>query len=244
MSKSNKTMRLAIMLLVLTLITSCFVGGTFAKYVTKGEGKDTARVAKWGVTVTGNEAGMFKEKYTGDTAGLGEKNTVVAGDEVLAPGTKGTFEDTFSISGTPEVAVEVALTADVSLEGWKLGGYDYCPVIFTVDGEDYYVGKAGINSVTDLETAVEEAIKNSKNSKSYYKAGTDLATGRNAGNELNGPDFVHKTADIKWRWDFESDSSLDGNRQDDEGDTKLGNLTGEDVPKITVTTYCTVTQVD
>lgn len=50
--KRNRWMRAGGLLVVLTLITSCFVGGTFAKYVTENEGMDTARVAKWGVEVT------------------------------------------------------------------------------------------------------------------------------------------------------------------------------------------------
>ena len=31
--KKNRTMRVAALLLALTLMTSCFVGGTFAKYM-------------------------------------------------------------------------------------------------------------------------------------------------------------------------------------------------------------------
>ena len=57
-------MRVAGLLLALVLVTSCFVGGTFAKYVTSGGGTDHARVAKFGVTVkaTGNDT-MFATQY-------------------------------------------------------------------------------------------------------------------------------------------------------------------------------------
>ena len=51
-SRKNHTLKLAGILLALVLVTSCFVGGTFAKYVTEGTGSDSARVAKFGVTVT------------------------------------------------------------------------------------------------------------------------------------------------------------------------------------------------
>ena len=44
-SKKNWTLRAAVLMLALVLITSCFVGGTFAKYVTSGSGTDSARVA-------------------------------------------------------------------------------------------------------------------------------------------------------------------------------------------------------
>lgn len=46
MKRNNKLMRASGFLLVLTLITSCFVGGTFAKYVSRAETSDSARVAK------------------------------------------------------------------------------------------------------------------------------------------------------------------------------------------------------
>ena len=45
-SKKNRTLRAAVLMLALVLITSCFVGGTFAKYVTSGDAGDNARVAK------------------------------------------------------------------------------------------------------------------------------------------------------------------------------------------------------
>ena len=53
--KKSKTMRAASFLLVLTLMTSCFVGSTFAKYTTTATGTDTARVARWGFTTTSLE---------------------------------------------------------------------------------------------------------------------------------------------------------------------------------------------
>ena len=45
--KKNLTFKAVSVLAVLTLITSCFAGGTFAKYVTAGEGGDTARGKVW-----------------------------------------------------------------------------------------------------------------------------------------------------------------------------------------------------
>lgn len=49
--KKNKIMRIASVLLVAVILTTCAISGTFAKYVTSGSGSDTARVAKFGVTV-------------------------------------------------------------------------------------------------------------------------------------------------------------------------------------------------
>ncbi len=40
--KKNWTVKVAALMLALTMITACFVGSTFAKYVTKAEGQDNA----------------------------------------------------------------------------------------------------------------------------------------------------------------------------------------------------------
>ena len=65
--KKNWMLRAAVLMLALVLITSCFVGGTFAKYVTSGIGGDVARVAKFGVTVTATNNSMFKTTYETDS---------------------------------------------------------------------------------------------------------------------------------------------------------------------------------
>ena len=52
--KKNVMMRLACFLLVAVLISTSAISGTYAKYVTSGQSTDSARVAKWGVTVTAN----------------------------------------------------------------------------------------------------------------------------------------------------------------------------------------------
>ena len=49
--KKTKTMRIAVLMLALTLLTCCFVGSTFAKYTSTSAGTDTATVAKWAFKV-------------------------------------------------------------------------------------------------------------------------------------------------------------------------------------------------
>lgn len=80
--KGSKQPKLAALLLVLTLVTTCFVSGTFAKYVSEGEGKDAARVAKWGVKVEITGDG-FKTTY-----GKDEVNANVDGPTVVSSTTE------------------------------------------------------------------------------------------------------------------------------------------------------------
>lgn len=101
----NKLMRAATLLLVLTLMTSCFVGSTFAKYTTQVTGEDTARIAKFGVVLTA-DATLFEATYDGVSA-----VSVKADDskDVIAPGTTDTAT-IFTIAGEPEVDVDVSIT--------------------------------------------------------------------------------------------------------------------------------------
>lgn len=50
--KKNKTLRAAGILFLATMLTTCMTAGTFAKYTTSDSANDSARVAKFGVTVT------------------------------------------------------------------------------------------------------------------------------------------------------------------------------------------------
>ena len=138
--KKNKALRAASALLVLTLLTTSIIGGTFAKYTTSGSVNDTARVAKWGVDITTSGA-LYSDAYAIATAAAGEANlpatwvanpgedsiTVAAAtksDNIVAPGTKSYGNGlSFGISGVPEVAVTVKTTIKAEDIFLKAGTY-------------------------------------------------------------------------------------------------------------------------
>lgn len=239
-SKKNRTLRAAVLMLALVLITSCFVGGTFAKYVTSGDAGDNARVAKWGVSITAHDTGdVFAKEYD---AIAGQDNTVIAGGEykVIAPGTKRDNAALVTLSGKPEVSVQVTYNAEhFSLTGNWIGDENntfYCPLIIKVTGK---VGDAvkteTINCVEKTSAAeVETAVKNAVAACSAtYGPNTDLSTV--AGDGLK----------ISWEWPFEGTANQG---QTDAKDTYLGNqaatATGLDIPAIHVPVTATVTQID
>jgi len=61
--KKNVMMRVASALLVAVLMTTCAISGTFAKYTTSKTDSDSARVAKWGVSVDVVGASAFNTNY-------------------------------------------------------------------------------------------------------------------------------------------------------------------------------------
>jgi len=116
--------------MILTLLTTSIIGGTFAKYTTTGSASDTARVAKWGVVIN-TSGSLYSNAYADATAGdnvanlpkawTADANTLDnhisvatatnADGNIVAPGTKSYGNGlSFSISGTPEVAVKISTT--------------------------------------------------------------------------------------------------------------------------------------
>lgn len=237
--KKNKALRAASALLVLTLLTTSIIGGTFAKYTTSGIGTDSARVAKWGVTVNSTSNAFATEYNTDDTSVSGTiaKSVVTAngtgadGKKLVAPGTSGNLLAT-SITGTPEVAVKVTTSAELKLEGWSINNgtanEEYCPIVITIDGTAYKMGAAldadnyVYNTINGFKTAVENALKK----EISVAPNTDLAA-----------NYAHT---VTWAWAFADTSA--GAYQTDEKDTALGNLTI--APTIEFTYTATVTQID
>lgn len=187
--KKNKILRLASVMLMLCLITTCAISGTFAKYTTDGTAEDTARVAKWGVTVNVTGADLFTDEYNG--------GKVSADADVVAPGTAGTLAG-ITISGSPEVAVNVKFAATLELgDKWTTTGTDvYCPIVFTVGTTEYKIDGTTIKTVAELETAVQNAINAIS---ATFPVGTPITT---------------DALIVKWSW---------AQSVDDAKDTILGN---------------------
>ncbi len=131
--RTNKTLRIASVLLIAVLLTTCVIGGTFAKYTTTLNATEaTARVAKWEIT-DGTSAletltidNLFATTYDGN----GDTSVVSNGtDKLVAPGTTGTV--TFpKIVNNSEVAVEYTVT--VTIEETTTGGD--IPLTYTATG--------------------------------------------------------------------------------------------------------------
>ncbi|MBR3779262.1 MAG: hypothetical protein IKL13_06035 [Clostridia bacterium] len=182
--KKNVMMRVASALLVAVLLSTCVISGTFAKYVSEGSGYATARVAHWGVTISGTALEAFKTNYD---------NTVVTSttEKLVAPGTNGSLAG-FAVEGTPEVDVRVNFDATLTLAGWEITGVaEYCPIIFYVDGTKYT--KAAGETVATFADRVEDAIRAYSTT---YEANDDLSN-------------VNDDLQVQWEWPFEGNDYAD-----------------------------------
>lgn len=243
--KKNKMMRLASALLVLTLLTTCVISGTFAKYVTEKTATDTVRVAKWGVDITlttSMDDSQILDTSTGadETDVMQVTGTGSESEALIAPGTKGQLA-ALTITGTPEVSTDVSLVPTFNLTGWEIAGDDYCPIIFTavLNGVEYTYEM----SLDDDDDATDKAKKFTEITALVLAINTDIQA-------LSDKYYVSDTAvdvatsfTLSWEWKIEGTGAYQTNVKD----TALGNLGKVDInnlPKMTFGLTATVTQID
>lgn len=154
--KKNSPQRMAKMLIVLVLITTCLLSMTLAKYVVGVSGTDSARVAQLkfeGILTGEDEAGtaigststsdfaLFKTAYknTEGATTIAENSGITADalntselSELIAPGILGSV--IFDISGVTEVTINLGLTIT---ETQKNNGSYTIPIFYEYDGKYY-----------------------------------------------------------------------------------------------------------
>ena len=227
--KKNKMMRIASVLLIAVLMTTCAISGTFAKYVTDAEGTDSARVAKWGVEITANGE-TFTTSETGTVNASATANTVLSAgavsdiSDVVAPGMSGEMV-AMTLEGTPEVAVKVTYAAEIEFDGWlDESGALYLPIIVTIDGTAYSAAGTNCTTAEAFATYLENKIAEYS---CEYAAGTNLSTVEN------------DSLAISWEWAYYVDDDTDVK------DTYLGDQAADGTPStISFTVTTTVTQID
>ena len=207
--KKNVMLKIASVLMIAVLLTTCAISSTFAKYVTVGEASSSqARVAKWGVEVTTDITGLFLDKY--DTT-AGNEVFKAEGTFLVAPGTTNYVDLNSSVSGTPEVSVKVMTDAEITLTGWTIDSGVYCPLVFVIDDQAYAINDD--ESLTAYADRIEGIIETKATKE--FKANTDLAGATAA------------DVKIEWKWDYEDSTAVDseGNpliqSEKDIKDTKL-----------------------
>ena len=217
--KKNRMMRLASILLVCVLLTTSVISGTFAKYVTKVESEDKARVAKWGF----NTASISIENLF-DL--VDPKNVVGADDDgtlVIAPGTSG--KAAFKFENALPAGPEVAYTFTVDTTGSSCAD----------DIQKNVNIKWALAKTTEVESAKYDTWEKLIADINALDGDKDYGVG-----EI--PDMVDTEYTILWKWNYEN--SDDGNDNDKYNDSDLGN-TAVTTPLIaTLKITITATQKD
>ncbi len=220
--KKNKIMRLASALLVLTLMTTCAISSTFAKYTTSTTGGDKARVAYWGFDQgAATDIDLFDGTYTNVTS----SGEVDGFSNVIAPGTEKTTTFAFGYTNyktdkitAPEVAYTFTVNPTIT------GDYD------ELDANDSFKWTLakGDAAATEYNTVAE--LLNAIKALSGDPSGTKAYNPGELPAEFTDADEVYH---IGWKWAF------DGN---DTKDTALGN--SQTLENVTFAITITATQVD
>ena len=114
MKKKVYAARLGVTALALTLVTTCLMGSTLARYVTEVTGSASATVAKWSFKASEAEGSTnFTDIDLGRTAY--DSSTIKA--DVIAPGTSGSFDIVIDGTGSEvgiDYEIELKAAADTT----------------------------------------------------------------------------------------------------------------------------------
>ena len=227
--KKNILMRIGSTALVLTMITSYIISGTYAKYITSDSASDTARVAKFGVVVTATGS-LFDETYltgTNTPGGSADKSAVSVEstgrvDKVVAPGTKNTDGITFVIDGTAEtdvkVQVDVTQNDDIFLASGEYNDHTTGATDTFYNADNYYPLKFTLTQTKDSESPT--TLVNAGKLSDVVDKLNDITTPSIDANTDLGARFG--TYKLTWEWSYGTEGTTveDNDRQD----TLLGKI--------------------
>ena len=199
------------------LVTSCFVGGTFARYITSTSSEDSARVAVWGINADAVTMDLFDGSYTVNGVLVAESED---GDNIIAPGTS--KDNYFSIVNLddnlkPEVMYEVAINLDDSEINQR---------ILNNPSIEWRLDEGAWGTWEETKAAILMLSGDASGVKTY--APLEIA------NEFTSD----KTHTVGWRWIMDNNNNV--------MDTEMGNeaVAGDIEAKIAIKVTATQVNVD
>ena len=175
--KKNIFVKLFVALVALTLISCCFLGSTFARYTSGGDGSATVNVANWQIGISGNGVGSTTMSF-GNLSPSGKANTVenrqnstgrilvatitnngeVNASVTVTLGEYITFYGLTPVGGTEASSTEVSSWGDYSKEEVE--------ALFTL--KLYYATQEGTENATKPVTSGTAISDPLAPTKSYY----------------------------------------------------------------------------
>ncbi len=152
-------MRIASVLLVAVLLSTCIISGTFAKYTTEVSGTSSARVAKWEFTIGDDEINATTvESFTFNLFESVSDENVKTGDgeNIIAPGTEGSFD--IVLTNLSEVTANYAIVFNAELAG--------VPLQFSTDNATWETEITNLN--IDASEATELAMEDGTATVTVY----------------------------------------------------------------------------
>lgn len=224
MQKSNKKLagKIAALVLMLTVISCCFVGSTFAKYTSSKTGTATVSAAKWEVTGVSENSTSQEFAMTAKLSPALEAATTADGDEESGSTLKNTVSATYTITNKSDVDATIA---------WSLGDYTINAVTgATYNGENvsYTKGTGFTYGTTPTTFLTDQNVKDTINVTLSAKKGDAEFTSGSTLSAKNGETTESVTITVTATW---TTATSDG----DKIDTLIGMYVDSITQKLTVT---------
>jgi len=225
LNKKRKLFRIAFLLLVLCMVSTVMISGTFAKYTSEYSGQDTALVARWSFNVTetseGNddlsegafgvgsvELDLFDHAYTNHI-----NQTYGAENYIVAPGVSDSF--VIKLDYIADVDADLKITFD---ELDSNNDDPAVPMEYSVDNNTWV-------ALDDLaEELIDAIVLANAGNTSDPTENDDVIRLLKVANTSEDVTSISHT--IFWRWPYEASTAVHGTSSN-EKDTELGELSND-----------------
>ncbi len=191
--KKNRTTRLAILLLALTMVVLILVSGTYAKYTSSATGTDTIAVAKWDIKLNNTQIAtgspvtatinlfdtILDTKDGAEETDVDETQT----NKLIAPGTTGSFAlalvNDSEVNATYDVNLSISNTSNIPLEFSTDGGTTWEPTISDANVTGKAIAMNGGTSTTTVQWRWAYQVQDTGSNPATYatRDGVDTALG-------------------------------------------------------------------
>lgn len=217
--KKNKIMRFASAIMVMTLLSTCMVGGTFAKYTTSATSEDSARVAYWGF----GEDTSFSIK---DLFVNAYDESVSSTVDVIAPGTSKSQAIEFTYKSN-----DVASAPEVDYK-FEVAATGVCDVDIVSNPNIKWAFYKSDTAAENIDWGTWDEMLTSINGLSQERVEAGAL-----------PSIANNSYTIAWAWAYETvDGQGAADAAQDATDTAMGNKAALDGVSVKIT--ITATQVD
>lgn len=190
--------KILLLVVLLTLVSCCFLGSTFARYTSGGKGSATLNVAKWAIDIKGGAAEgstevSFTDQLSPSSEAYSESPRTNQSGKVLVATVENTgdVDATVSLTVGPEIIFKGA-------DGKVVGAED--------DASTTVFGQNGVATVDGTPTEAE--VKEVFSIKLYYgktegaeHATNDLASGRGTADVPADGGKIYIYAQVTWTSD-------------------------------------------
>lgn len=238
--KSRIASKLFAVLVVLTLISCCFLGTTFARYTSSSSGAASVDVAKWDITVNGTsklDENTFAFNFGQISPKMTDYATWSSGDTTSKP------TNTIAPTGTGSVVIknagEVDATVTITIGGIQFLNEEGTAVTFDSNGYEWEEGKltgsgasaVQVQEVLKLSVTLEDgSLTDDNEDANIYKY--TLTAGQSGTQSI-----TITVSSLTWTTNYTEDDASEGAVAD-----AIDTWIGENIASVKITIDCVAVQ--